>query len=277
MTIRKASIGAFGAIIILFAISGAVQASIILWVATDDSLDQGYTDYLTSAAGGGHAVTRNHTLPSGNDFKGVLTQAEKDSLDNDFDLIIASRHASTSTYNDPDGWNGTTTPILLLNAFISRNICWDWFKTDSETDSNLHHMRAVDASDDAFAGMGLSNGDALYVADHANLPKANDPRSGDLIARLDNPSYPRIWIARWTGDESLFYAETDQGPGGQRVFFGAPSSWDDLTDNGKTVFDNLVNSLLPTIEVVPEPSALAMWLIALVSLAVFCWRKRRAA
>jgi len=277
MAIRKAAVGAFGAIIIFIVVSGGVRASVILWVATDDSTDRGYTDYLTSAVGGGHTVTRSHAHPSGYDFKTPLLPAEKDALDNDFDLIIVSRNAGSAPYNDPDGWNGTTTPLLLLNAFISRNNYWDWFKTDSTTESNLHSMRAVDASDDAFGGMGLSNGDALYVADHANLPAANNPRSGDLIARLDNSKYPRIWIARWTGDESLFYAETDQGPGGQRVFFGAPASWDDLTDDGKTIFNNLVNSLIPTIAVVPEPSAFAMWLIALVSLALFHWRKRKAA
>ena len=183
------------------------------------------------------------------------------------DLVIISRIASSGKYDDvdadtgfsePNEWNAVTTPLISLNAHISRNSKWKWVN-GNET-YNKEVLADIVAPDHAvFDGVAIDpNGQALLLTDeyNVNVIGATDAGNGTLLAA--RASDGSVAIAAWEAGVE-FYEGSGQIAGGPRMFFaagaGSKSPKDglyNLTADGEQAFLNAVNYML-------NKNALIIW------------------
>jgi hypothetical protein len=159
------------------------------------------------------------------------------------DLVIISRCTNSGDYAADDTevaqWNSITTPMLSISTHLARSSRWKWLDSTSLLDlvpavMELADGTQIDAMDEA---VGLSS-----FIDAA-------PGNGTVLATGDGLP----WIIEWEAGVE-YYDGAGQIAGGPRVFFVAGtqelegvSNWGEwnLTPEGKTIFLNTVNMMLP--------------------------------
>jgi hypothetical protein len=175
------------------------------------------------------------------------------------DLVIISRIASSGKYDDvdaetgfsePDEWNAVTTPMISLNAHISRSSKWKWVN-GNETYSKEVLADIVAPDHAVFDGVVIDpNGQALLLTDeyNVNVIGATDAGNGTLLAA--RASDGSVAIAAWEAGVE-YYDGAGQIAGGARMFFAAGSGSKspkdgiyNLTADGETAFLNAVNYML---------------------------------
>ena len=167
------------------------------------------------------------------------------------DLIIVSRDLSGKDYNaDAEFWNGLNVPILNHNIKLARSDdhkYWDWLAGNDISTSAFTHLAVAYADDEIFAGVDTSSGSVeIFTAgkeiDHSNQGSAG---SGTVVATLNGT----VVIARWLGNETLYYDDSYYAPGAARVFFALPEKtyefFEDATEQAKLMLENAILSLLP--------------------------------
>jgi len=190
----------------------------IIIVTGDTESERGYTEFL-------------QVIYRGN----VDVQIDADRYDEDLsdkkkaeleaaDLIIISRDLSGKDYNaDANFWNELAVPILNHNIKLARrdgHDYWDWLDGSDISTGAFTHLAVAYADDEIFAGVDTSSGfleifPSGKEIDHSNQGSAG---SGTVIATLNGT----VVIARWLGNETEYYDDSDYGPGAARVFFALP-------------------------------------------------------
>jgi hypothetical protein len=146
------------------------------------------------------------------------------------DLIIASRGVGTNNYDaagDVAEWNGLTTPLINLNAWLLRNNKkWYWMNSTAATkDSGAPVLKVVDPNHPIFAGVALDPNGLVAVLDpnvgsgHTSFINSLDVGNGTLLA-TSLGVYDAAWIAEWAPGVE-FYTGAGQFTGGRRMMFMA--------------------------------------------------------
>jgi len=224
---------------------GRAEPRKVIIVTGDADSERGYTEFLQE-------------LYRGN----VDVQIDDDRYDEDLsnkkkleleaaDLVIVSRDLSGRDYNaDADFWNGLAVPILNHNIKLARgddHKYWDWLAGGDISTGAFTHLAVAYADDEIFAGVDTSSGYVeIFLSgkeiDHSNQESAG---SGMVIATLNGT----VVIARWLGNETKYYDESDYAPGDARVFFALPEKtyefFEEATEQAKLMLENAILSLLP--------------------------------
>jgi len=167
------------------------------------------------------------------------------------DLVIVSRDLSSKDYNaDSEFWSGFGVPILNHNIKLARSDehkYWDWLAGSDISTSALTHLAVAYADDEIFAGVDTSPGSVeIFTSgkeiDHSDHASAG---SGTIVATCNG----NVVIARWLGNETLYYDDSYYTPAAGRVFFALPKNtyefFDEATDQAKLMLENAILSLLP--------------------------------
>jgi hypothetical protein len=236
-----------------------VSAPTIIWVsdAYDDKPDgvpddQGWVDFLRAR---GFNVDYQMGPALGDGYWRTLDDAKIAAL-NAADLVIVSRNLNSGDYNngnERDQWNGLTVPLISMAMHPLRSSHWKWFNTTT-INTAVPLMQPADPANPIFAGATLdANGliEALGPTLGSSFPGVTDAGNGTVLAtRADTGE---VWIAMWTAGTE-FYAGSGQIAAGPRVFFAGAMQETvptigrgefNLTDSGKAVFLNVVDTLLP--------------------------------
>ena len=224
---------------------GRAEPLKIIIVTGNAESERGYTEFLQELYRGNVEVNLdadryNEDL---SDKKKLVLEAA--------DLVIISRDLSSKDYNaDADFWNGLGVPILNHNIKLARSDgykYWDWLDGNDISTSAFTHLAVAYADDEIFAGVDTSSGSVeIFTAgkeiDHSNQASAG---SGRVVATCNGS----VVIARWLGNETLYYDNSYYAPGAARVFFALPKNtyefFDDATEQAKLMLENAVLSLLP--------------------------------
>jgi hypothetical protein len=211
--------------------------------------DQGLADWLV---GEGYNVD----VQRGN---WMVLDADKIAALNAADLIIVSRASNSGNYaSDADEisqWNSVTTPIILTNAYIARNIRWLW--VDSETILNLDSpiMQAVLPDNPIFEGVAIEADNIVLAIDdtigtgQSSFIAPADLGNGTLIAQSID-GLP--WIVEWEAGVE-YYAGAGQVPAAKRMMLVAgtqevgatPQGAFNLTADGEKILRNAIKMMLP--------------------------------
>ncbi len=161
------------------------------------------------------------------------------------DLVIISRTSNSGDYDDddePTQWNSITTPMLVSSTHLMRNSRWKLVDSTSLLDL-------------APAVMELADGTQIDAIDEAvGLSSFIDAAPGNGTVLATGDGLP--WIIEWEAGVE-YYDGAGQTAGGPRVFFVAGtqelegvSNWGEwnLTPEGKAIYLDVVNSLLPAVE-----------------------------
>ena len=153
------------------------------------------------------------------------------------DLVLVSRLTDSGLYdygNAPTQWNSVKTPLLLMNAYFTRTMRWNWIRSDLVTNNTaVVDAEAVDPNHPVFRGVPLTS---LYLRDSgaiANAVQIVDPTVGTGItsfpATMDMGNGRLIakpaglamgWIVEWDAGVE-FYPGAGQFAGGKRLLFCA--------------------------------------------------------
>jgi len=224
---------------------GLADPYTIIIVTGKAESEQGYTEFLQQI------------------YKGnVDVQIDADRYDEDLndkkkleleaaDLVIVSRDLSGTDYNaDADFWNALAVPILNHNIKLVRSDghkYWDWLDGSDVSTIAFTHLAVAYADDEIFTGVDTSSGlieifPSGKEIDHSNQDSAG---SGTVVATLNGT----VVIARWLGNETKYYDDSDFAPGAARVFFALPEKtyefFEEATDQAKLMLENAILSLLP--------------------------------
>ena len=207
--------------------------------------ERGYTEFLQEIYGGNVEVNIDADR-----YNEDLSDKKKLELEA-ADLVIVSRDLSGKDYNaDSEFWNGLGVPILNHNIKLARSDdhnYWDWLTGNDISTSAFTYLAIAYADDEIFAGVDTSSGTVeIFISgkeiDHSNQASAG---SGTVIATCNGS----VVIARWLGNETLYYDDSDYAPGAARVFFALPEKtyefFDDATEQARLMLENAVLSLLP--------------------------------
>ncbi|MCL5281527.1 MAG: DUF1349 domain-containing protein [Planctomycetes bacterium] len=231
----------------------------VIWVsdAYDDKPDgvpddQSWVDFLR---GQGFNVDYRMGPALGNGYWRTLDDAKMAAL-NAADLVIVSRNLNSGDYTngtETTQWNSVTAPLLSLAMHPLRSSHWKWFNTTT-INAAVPALKPVDAANPAFAGVTLdANGQvqALVTDMSSSFPGLKDAGNGTVVAtRADTGD---VWVASWAAGTE-FYPGAGQIAAGPRVFFAGATQEViptigrgelNLTDSGKVVFLNVVDTLLP--------------------------------
>ena len=234
----------------------SATAANIVWVAGthDDNGDgapddQGWVDLLEAQ---GHTV----------DFqRGIWEELDdaKIAAMNAADLVIISRCSNSGSYDDGDEvaqWNSVTTPILNCAAHLIRSSRWRWLDTTTLPNISDAVVDILAPDHPIFAGVEspVVVGDGLVgpstYADITGVGAGN----GTLLAQVADTEV--AWIVEWEAGVE-FYPGSGEIAGGPRMFFAAGTQESggvigrgeyNLTPEGKTIFLNAVNMMLPAVE-----------------------------
>lgn len=242
------------------------QASLIVWVTDNNGTDSTFTDHLSNDLG--------HTVDIRTDLRDL--DATKVAQLEAADLIIVSRQTDSGNYSNAGEaiqWNGLTTPIIVLNAYVTRNNRWEWLNTDAIQVNATDTVTVEDAGDPAFAGMGLTNGSIMDTATSAVDVIMTWPGAGNETLIGSNTTSGVPWIARWDAG-TPFYSGSSQTPAGLRIHYAAPVAYTGLSADGQQVFNNLVEDAL--VSAVPEPSSYILVLFGFTGLLAFRRRLPRS-
>ena len=217
----------------------------IIIVTGNAGSERGYTEFLQEIYRGNVEVN----IDAGR-YNENLSDKKKLELEA-ADLVIVSRDLSSKDYNaDSEFWSGLGVPILNHNIKIvqsDEHQFWDWLAGNDINTSAFTHLAVAYADDEIFAGVDTSSGLVeIFTSgkeiDHSNQASAG---SGTVVATCNG----NVVIARWLGNETLYYDNSYYAPGAARVFFALPKNtyefFDDATENAKLMLENAVLSLLP--------------------------------
>ena len=153
------------------------------------------------------------------------------------DLVIVSRLTDSGLYDygsAPTQWNSVKAPLLLMNAYFTRTIRWNWVPFDLVTNNTAAvYAEAVDPNHPVFRGVTqttLSSGNSQAAA---KVVPMVDPTVGtgitSFIGTLDVGNGRLIakpaglalgWIVEWDAGVE-FYPGAGQYAGGKRMLFCA--------------------------------------------------------
>jgi len=234
-------------------ITTPVHAETIVWVSEwltnpqDLSFDHGWIELLEAD---GHTVIADTAIDHM-----TLDAAKLATLEN-ADLIIVSRTSNSGNYDDGDEitqWNSIETPLILMNAYLTRSSRWQWINSTAINEYQAETMLSVvEASHQVFTGVIPANGQIDMIDGSVNTGQVtfintSDVGNGTLIAqRTDDNS---VWIAEWEAGVS-YYSGTTQVPAEKRMLFTAGGSAAqesgtlNLTEDGQRMFINAVRYML---------------------------------
>jgi hypothetical protein len=235
-------------------------------------------DFVAFLQGLGHNVV----LPTGSggtsqfrNANGGFAAAQTAIAANGIDLVIVSRVTDSGSYSETDsvpagvnrtGWNGITTPVLMMAPHLARSNRWRWvnsadiqepFQTDFNPFPDPGHpfvaggtTSLLDVATGSVTRLGnASAGNATVIA---MLPDSNDSDTLDDLA-----------ILQWDAGEE-FFAGSGQFAGGPRVLFPGiryheslsaadPVEFEDLSENAKAILAQTITTMT-----VPEPAGLVI-------------------
>ena len=240
----------------------AVALAKIIWVteakdqnADDVQDDHGFIDLLTDA---GYAVDvqldrwkqlEGQDANDANDYVAELNAA---------DLVIISHTSNSGNYddgNEPTLWNGVTSPLLQMSAYLPRSSRWRWINSTSVSDQEAPLMVVIDANHPVLAGVEVDpNGlviplDGAVGAGTTSFLATADAGNGTVIATTLAGD---VWVAEWAAGAE-FYEGSGQVAGGPRMVFFAgtqevgatPQGGMNLTDAGIQLYLNAVDYMIP--------------------------------
>ena len=224
---------------------GRAEPLKIIIVTGNAESERGYTEFLQEIYRGNVEVN----IDAGR-YDEDLSDKKKLELEA-ADLVIVSRDLSSKDYNaDSEFWSGLSVPILNHNIKLARSDehqFWDWLAGSDISTSAFTHLAVAYADDEIFAGVDTTSGSVeIFTAgkeiDHSNQASAG---SGTVVATCNGS----VVIARWLGNETLYYDDSYYAPGAARVFFALPKNtyefFDDATEQARLMLENAVLSLLP--------------------------------
>ena len=229
---------------------GELGEADIAWI-TDTDLDTEFTDLLDDH---GYSVDRYERM-----MRGPL-DSRRIALLNKAKLVIVSPATLDISYGDPSGWNGITTPLILMNPSLSgsENGRWEWIATAVESNSYEPTDLWTPMPDDPlFFGISLTGGDSVNVVTSNTpfVPVNEDqfayPNNNGLAKafRVDDTT-PYLWIAQWDSwQDQPYHWGTDQKPAGGRMLLTLGQGIDslkpfNLNASGKKLFLNAVEVML---------------------------------
>ena len=234
-------------LVLLASLTGVGRAdpwNIIIVTGNAES-ERGYTEFLQEIYRGNVEVHID-----GGRYDEDLSDKKKLELEA-ADLVIVSRDLSGKDYNaDSEFWNALGVPILNHNIKLARSDdhkYWDWLAGGDISTSAFTHLAVAYTNDEIFAGVDTSSGSVEIFAsgkeiDHSNQASAG---SGTVVSTCNGS----VVIARWLGNETLYYDNSYFAPGAARVFFALPKNtyefFDDATVQARLMLENAVLSLLP--------------------------------
>ncbi|MFB0555770.1 MAG: hypothetical protein ACETWQ_20885 [Phycisphaerae bacterium] len=178
------------------------------------------------------------------------------------DLIIVSRTCNSTLYDEgdePTQWNSVTTPLILMQALITRSNRWKWVNSSSANSlGGSPALEVIEPDHPIFTNVTIGAGNLVQVVDpaigsgHTSSVNANNVGNGTLIAKEEGTDLP--WIAEWeagvefydgagefpTGKRIMFFAGTQETDGPPRTPWGA---WN-FTDEGEIMFRNAIRYML---------------------------------
>ncbi|MEM7391780.1 MAG: hypothetical protein AAF492_05465, partial [Verrucomicrobiota bacterium] len=187
-----------------FCIAGLLAAAVtstpaahIIWVTgnSDGPVlpspdDVGWTDLLTAA---GHTVERRVIwfLDGDDTAFADMTAA---------DLVIVSRDTNHNLLNtttaEADRWNCITTPMIVQNAYVVREVRWRWTSGNIARVNVGLAMEATEPQHAVFDNVPLDVNNDVFIHDaKVDTVNPSDPGNGILLARAaDNLSQ---WLTYW--------------------------------------------------------------------------------
>jgi hypothetical protein len=232
-------------------------------------------DFIAFLQSQGHNVI----LPTGSggtsqfrNANGGFAAAQAAIAANNIDLVIFSRVTDSGSYSETDsnptgvnrtGWNGITTPLLMMAPHLARSSRWRWgnsadIQEPFQTDFNAF----PDPNHPFVAGRGTSLLDVATgsVTRLGNATAGNATVIATLSDSADSDTLDDLAILQWDAGEE-FYAGSGQFAGGPRVLFPGiryheslsatdPVEFDDLSDNAKAMLAQTITAMT-----VPEPGA----------------------
>ena len=131
-----------------------VNASTIVWVSewlTNDqglSCDHGWIELLEAE---GFTVIADMSIDH------MTLDATKLATLENADLIIVSRTSNSGNYDEGDEitqWNSIETPLILMNAYLSRSSRWQWINSTAINEFQAEAMMSVlEADHQVFTGI----------------------------------------------------------------------------------------------------------------------------
>ncbi|MCH8192707.1 MAG: CHRD domain-containing protein, partial [Planctomycetes bacterium] len=217
--------------------------------------DQGFIDLLRGA---GYAVDvqldrwkqlEGQDANDANDYVAELNAA---------DLVIVSRSSNSGNYddgNEPTLWNGVTSPLLQMSAYLPRSSRWRWIDSTSISNQEAPIMIVVDANHPVLAGVEVDPDGLVFPLDGSvgsgmtSFLATADAGNGSVIATTLGGD---IWVAEWAAGAE-FYEGSGQVAGGHRMVFFAgtqevgvtPWGGMNLTAAGIQMYLNAVAYMIP--------------------------------
>jgi len=177
-------------------------------------------------------------------------------------LIIFGRATNSSGYatdiDEVTAWNSITTPLILMNAYVTRSNRWLWINSEAMVDdgrTSVVELEAVELDHQAFTGVTLDENNRVQALDpnadsgEFSIIGTTDVGNGTLIAKAAEQDW--TFIAEWQAGVET-YEESGQIPAEKRLFFacGAQAVTDgyggayDLSIEGQSIFINAVDYML---------------------------------
>jgi hypothetical protein len=187
--------------------------------------------------------------------KAITLDDDKIAALNAADLIIVSRNSNSGDYDDgdePTQWNSVTTPMINSSSHLIRSSRWRWLDTTSLPNLSDTVVDILAADHPIFAGVAspvLVDDGLVGPTTYADITGVG-VGNGTLLAQVTGTEV--AWIVEWEAGVE-FYPGSVEIAGGPRMFFAAGTQEGDgvgrgemnLTPEGKTVFLNAVNMMLP--------------------------------
>lgn len=260
------TLGTLVAAFVVAVFVGSAQAAEILFVDSDAGLDSSWQTLIES---GGH----NFTLYTG-DFN-PNTQAEKDAIQDNFDVVVMS--GSNANFNsvraNGANWESLTTPMLQLSNFLLTgqfsSASWRWTTpTNGGTGGVTGALNVLDPANPIFAGVTLNPGapqttNDLFDGTAGTLTLGTD----SLLPGITLIAYDAVGEVAIAHASGIFAADHIFLAGGT----GSNGADEPYNAEGEKVFLNALGVLSGEL-VVPEPASIA--LLGLGGLMMF--RRRRA-
>ena len=236
-----------------FCLISSSQAANIIWVTetgdTDgDGIqdDLGFTDLLAA---------QGYTIDARYDYWMTLDETKIKAL-NAADLIIISRRTNSANYDEsgePEEWNSLKTPMILLNAYLTRSSRWQWINSTSYLNLPAPSMEVLVPEHPIFRGVALDANNEVAATDETigtgqtSFMGTTDLGSGKALAI----TFGNTWIAEWEAGVE-FYTGSGQTPGGHRLLLcggtqqagATPQGAYNFTEQGEKIFLNAIQYML---------------------------------
>ena len=215
-----------------------------------------------------HLEAQGHSVVTGA-FGALDTTASDVTALNSADLVIISRNTNSGDYasnaTEVAIWDGLATPVLLGNAYISRNNRWSMVNTaaiqvdygfdlSAPTGTTTVHPFFTGMTPNTIADPAISGLDKYSFSVSSDIPDGGTVMGdGMTIAVRNNASFQNVIVATWAAGEM-----TGSGNvlGDDRFFYAMPEDFANFDANGVRLLDNIVNTALGA--PVPEPGTLAL-------------------